>query len=52
MKIIRKTFIISMVLLILLISPVYASRGNISGYNDKNSDKIIFYDGKYYGYHN
>ena len=52
MRIIKKICIISMILLLLLVSTVYASRGNISGYNDKNSDKITFYKGNYYGYHN
>lgn len=30
----------------------FAHGGNISGWKDKDSDKIISYDGKYYGYHN
>lgn len=37
--------------LILVSTTVYAHGGNISGYNDKNSDKIIEYNGKHYGYH-
>ena len=52
MKIIKKVFIILIMLLMLLVNSVYASRGNISGYNDKYSDKITYYNGKYYGYHN
>ena len=30
----------------------FAHGGNITGWKDKNSDKIISSDGKYYGYHN
>ena len=38
------------VLLIPLFS--FAHGGNITGWKDKDSDKIVLHDGKYYGYHN
>ena len=36
---------------LLLSTTVYAHGGNISGYKDKNSEKITEYNGEYYGYH-
>ena len=39
------------VILLFVSTTVYAHGGNISGYNDKYSDKIIEYNGEYYGYH-
>lgn len=51
MRKINKTILIMSI--ILSISTVtFAHGGNISGWKDKNSDKIISQDGKYYGYHN
>lgn len=45
--------IITILVIILSITTwVFAHGGNISGWKDKDSDKIISYDGKYYGYHN
>lgn len=43
-----------LILAIIWIIPtlILAHGGNISGWKDKDSDKIISYDGKYYGYHN
>lgn len=35
-----------------LSSYVFAHSGNISGWKDKESEKIVSHDGKYYGYHN
>ena len=37
-----------------LLIPIYsfAHGGNITGWKDKDSDKIVLHDGKYYGYHN
>ena len=52
MKKFKKVVILFVFIFILLLNTVYANGGNISGYNDKNSDKIIRYNGKYYGYHN
>ena len=44
--------IISALILILIISTnVFAHGGNITGWKEKNSDKIIESNGKYYGYH-
>lgn len=31
---------------------IFAHGGNISGWKDKESEKIVSHDGKYYGYHN
>lgn len=45
--------IITILVIILSITTfVFAHGGNISGWKEKDSDKIISYDGKYYGYHN
>lgn len=47
------TTIIIIIILILAISTcVLAHGGNITGWKDKNSNKIIEKDGKFYGYHN
>lgn len=43
--------ILCFIILILITTTIYAHGGNISGYNVKNSDKIEFYSGSYYGYH-
>lgn len=39
------------VIWLLITTTVYAHGGNISGYKEKNSGKIVEYDGEYYGYH-
>lgn len=45
--------IMTILVIILSISTcVFAHGGNISGWKDKDSDKIVSNDGKYYGYHN
>ena len=44
--------LLSFIILVLITTTVYAHGGNISGWNNKNSDKISYYDGQYYGYHN
>lgn len=45
--------IIAILVIILNITTfTFAHGGNISGWKDKDSDKIISYDGKHYGYHN
>ena len=45
--------IITLLILILMITTnVFAHGGNISGWKDKESDKIVNNNGKYYGYHN
>lgn len=45
--------IMTILVIILSISTwVFAHGGNISGWKDKDSYKIISYDSKYYGYHN
>lgn len=45
--------IITILVIILSITTfTFAHGGNISGWKNKDSDKIISYDGKYYGYHN
>lgn len=45
---------IIVILIILLIFPsfIFAHGGNISGWKDINSDKIVESNGKYFGYHN
>ena len=47
----KKVFGSLFVILLFVSTTVYAHGGNISGYNDKYSDKIIEYNGEYYGYH-
>lgn len=45
--------IIAILVIILSITTfTFAHGGNISGWKDKDSDKIVSHDGKYYGYHN
>lgn len=45
--------IITILVIILSITTfTFAHGGNISGWKDKDSDKIVSHDGKYYGYHN
>lgn len=52
MKKINKIITILMIILMLTATSVQAHGGNITGWKDKNSDKITLHDGKYYGYHN
>lgn len=48
----KRKLIVVLYLIILSMSTIaYAHGGNISGYNDKNSDKIVEYNGECYGYH-
>lgn len=48
----KRKLIVVLCLIILSMSTIsYAHGGNISGYNDKNSDKIVEYNREYYGYH-
>lgn len=49
-----KSKIIKLILILLLVftTQVSAHGGNITGWKDKNSEKIVEYNGKYYGYHN
>lgn len=47
----KKVFSSLFVILLFVSTTAYAHGGNISGYNDKDSDKIIEYNGEYYGYH-
>lgn len=42
---------IASVIIMQLITMTYAHGGNITGYKDKNSDKITKKDNEYYGYH-
>lgn len=45
--------IITILVIILSITTfTFAHGGNISGWKNKDSDKIVSHDGKYYGYHN
>ncbi len=45
--------IITILVIILSITTfTFAHGGNISGWKDKDSNKIVSHDGKYYGYHN
>ena len=46
-----KIFILLIVILTIS-SNVFAHGGNISGWNDRQSNKIVENNGKYYGYHN
>mgnify|MGYP004501735717 CR=1 FL=1 len=53
LKNVRKIIIIVMLMLILVFTTnVNAHGGNITGWKDKESSKIVEYNGKYYGYHN
>lgn len=47
----KKVFGSFFVILLFVSTTVYAHGGNISGYNDKDLDKIIEYNREYYGYH-
>lgn len=49
-QVVKIISIISIVM-IQLTTTIYAHGGNITGYKDKNSDKITQKDGQYYGYH-
>lgn len=51
-KIIIYTILLAILAIISNNMEVEAHGGNISGYADMNSDKIVKYDGNYYGYHN
>jgi len=44
--------IVIFAILVLMATVVFASGGNISGWKDEHSEKITYYNGKYYGYHN
>ncbi len=46
------TTIIIIILILAISTCVLAHGGNITGWKDKNSNKIIEKDGKFYGYHN
>lgn len=52
-KQIRKILVTSMISFLLLSNLIvsHAHSGNISGWKDKNSEKITKYNDKYYGYH-
>lgn len=52
MKKAGKIFILIFIIILLSYTSVYAHGGNITGWKDKNSDKIIEHNGDYYGYHN
>ena len=52
MKVVKKIAINLLIIIVLLTTTVNAHGGNISGWKDKNSDKVTLHDGKYYGYHN
>lgn len=51
MKKINKMILIVVIILSINTS-IFAHSGNISGWKDKESEKIVSHDGKYYGYHN
>lgn len=51
MKVLNK-ILSSFIFLLLITTSIYAHGGNISGWNDKNSNKITYYNEKHYGYHN
>lgn len=50
-KKVAKVISIISVAIMQLTTTIYAHGGNITGYKDKNSDKITKKDGQYYGYH-
>lgn len=52
MKNINKVILAFIIFLILIPTSIFAHGGNISGWKDKESNKIVNCDGKYYGYHN
>lgn len=41
-----------MIVILSISTYIFAHGGNISGWKDKDSDKIVSHNGKYYGYHN
>lgn len=47
-----KKIILVFISILTLSSYIFAHGGNISGWKDKDSNKIVSHDGKYYGYHN
>lgn len=51
MKKLNKTILI-IIILLSISTCILAHGGNISGWKEKDSDKIVSHDGKYYGYHN
>lgn len=51
MKKINRIITVLIILLTLNATTVQAHGGNITGWKDKNSDKIIEHNGKYFGYH-
>lgn len=51
MKKLNRTILI-IIILLSISTCIFAHGGNISGWKDKDSDKIVSHDGKYYGYHN
>lgn len=51
MKKINKMILI-VVMILSITTSIFAHGGNISGWKDKESEKIVSHDGKYYGYHN
>lgn len=51
MKKSRKILYVLMLLIMINNVNVYAHGGNISGWKDKDSDKIIYHEGQNFGYH-
>lgn len=52
MKKFNRVVVLITIIIMFGITTANAHGGNITGWKDRNSDKIIEYDGKYYGYHN
>ena len=52
MKKLTRILTITLIAILLSYSNVNAHGGNITGWKDRNSDKIVEHNGVYYGYHN
>lgn len=52
MKKLSVTILLMFIVILSITTNVNAHGGNITGWKDKNSDKIIEHNGKNYGYHN
>lgn len=52
MKMFNKTISLFICIILILTANVYAHGGNISGWQDKDSNKITKHNGVYFGYHN
>lgn len=52
MKKFRRIILFTIIFIMFFIGRSLAHGGNVTGWKDKNSSSITFYNGNYYGYHN